>query len=90
MAVSANVFITGLMARRLGGGRLAMVLAAVAAILAPDYLLMGSFFSTNAFELLIWTGIVYLAIKMVQEKSLDGGWRSDCCSVWDLRQNILS
>ena len=67
LAVSANVFLTGLMARRLGGDRMAMVLAAVAAILAPDYLLMGSFFSVNAFELVIWTAVAYLAIKMVQE-----------------------
>jgi len=68
LAVSANVFITGLMARRLGGGRLAMALAAVATMLAPDYLLMGSFFSVNAFELVIWTAIAYLVIRMVQEE----------------------
>ncbi len=67
LAVSANVFLAGLMARRLGGGRLAIVLAAVAAILAPDYLVMGSFFSVNAFEIAIWTAIAYLVIRMVQE-----------------------
>jgi len=67
LALSTSVFITGLIARRLGGGLPAMVLAAVGAILAPDYLLMGSFYSTNAFEIVIWTAIAYLTIRMVQE-----------------------
>jgi len=67
LAISGTVFITGLTARRLGGGLMAILLACVATVLAPDYLLMGSFFSVNAFEILVWTGILYLVIRMVQE-----------------------
>ncbi len=69
LAISANVFLTGLIASRLGGKRSAVVLAALAAMAAPDYLLMGSFYSTNAFEILIWTASIYLVIRMVQEEN---------------------
>ncbi|MGA9363283.1 MAG: glycosyltransferase family 39 protein [Bacteroidota bacterium] len=66
-AIAATVFVTGIIARRLGRSRVAMVIAALATIAAPVYLLMGSFYSMNAFEILIWTCILYFIIKLVQE-----------------------
>lgn len=67
LGISANVFVTGLVARRLGGGRIAMIIAGLAAMVVPVYLLMGSFYSMNAFEPLIWTLTIYCVIRLVQE-----------------------
>lgn len=69
LATSANVFITGLIAKRLGGTRSAMVLAALATMAMPVFLLMGSFYSMNAFEPLIWSIILYCVIRLVQEEN---------------------
>lgn len=69
LAASATVFMTGLMARRLGGTRVSIVIAALAAIAMPVSMLMGSFYSMNAFEPLIWSIILYFIIKLVQEEN---------------------
>jgi 4-amino-4-deoxy-L-arabinose transferase-like glycosyltransferase len=67
LGVAATAFMTGLIARRLGGFRRAVIIAALAAIVMPVFLLMGSFYSMNAFEPLIWTAILYLVIRLTQE-----------------------
>jgi dolichyl-phosphate-mannose-protein mannosyltransferase len=49
------VLLTGLIARKLGGGRFAQLVAAAAAALSPVVLgNAGRFFSMNAFDLLFW------------------------------------
>jgi hypothetical protein len=67
LAMGGTVFMTGLLARQLGGSRRAVVLSALAALVMPVYLVFGSFYSMNAFEPLIWTSITWLAIRLVQE-----------------------
>jgi hypothetical protein len=67
LATAANVFMTGMIARRLGGDLRAIVIAALAAIAMPVYMIMGGFYSMNAFEPLIWTAIIYLVIRLVQD-----------------------
>jgi 4-amino-4-deoxy-L-arabinose transferase-like glycosyltransferase len=69
LAASATVFMTGLTVRRLGGFRVAIVIAALAVIAMPVFLVMGSFYSMNAFEPLIWTSIFYFIIRLVQEEN---------------------
>jgi hypothetical protein len=49
LAGAACVFLTGVLARELGGGRFARLLAAAAVLFAPAYLAFDSFFSMNAF-----------------------------------------
>lgn len=66
LAHAGTVFVTGLIAFRLGGTRPAIVLSALAVIGMPIYLLFGSFYSMNPFEILLCTGLVYLLIRMVQ------------------------
>jgi 4-amino-4-deoxy-L-arabinose transferase-like glycosyltransferase len=68
LAASATVFMTGLIAHRLGGSLVAIVIAALAVIAMPVFQLMGSFYSMNAFEPLIWTSILYFIIRLVQEE----------------------
>lgn len=65
LAGAASVFLTGRMARALGGARFAQWLAALAFLVMPASLAMGSFFSMNAFDLLFWIGMVLILIRML-------------------------
>jgi hypothetical protein len=66
-SMAATAFVTGLIARRLGGGLASMLLAALAVMVMPVFLVFGSVYSMNAYEPLIWTTIVFFVIRMVQE-----------------------
>jgi Dolichyl-phosphate-mannose-protein mannosyltransferase len=66
LAGAAIVFLTGVLARELGGGKTAQVLAAVALLFTPSYLAFDSFFSMNAFEPLFWMLCAWLAIRIVK------------------------
>ena len=68
LAGAATVVLTGLMARRLGGGRFAQILAALAAIAAPMWLGMNGYFSMNSFDILLWTLAAYLLIEIFQSE----------------------
>jgi hypothetical protein len=54
VASALIVFMTGLMARELGGGRFAQALAAVASLAAVGFLATGSLFSMDALDELWW------------------------------------
>src|SRR6185436_5906520 len=49
------VFLTGWLAREMGGGRLAQGLAATCVLAAPVYLFLFHVFSMNSFDVLFWT-----------------------------------
>jgi 4-amino-4-deoxy-L-arabinose transferase-like glycosyltransferase len=66
VAGACLVFLTGWMARELGGGRFAQVLAAVTVLVAPIYLAFNNLLTMNAFEPLLWTLCAYLAILIVK------------------------
>lgn len=58
------VLVTGLMAEALGGEWFAQTLAMVAALVAPVFLGIGSFYSMNIFDVLVWTLAAYLLIRI--------------------------
>jgi len=62
LAGAATAFVTGSMARELGGGRFAQLTAAACPIVGPGYLILFGFFSMNAFEVLAWATVAYLLI----------------------------
>jgi hypothetical protein len=64
---SATVFLVGLMARELGGGRYAMALASAGAFASIVFLAMGSLFSMNCFDILFWTLGSYLLILIIRK-----------------------
>lgn len=66
---AAVVYLTGRVARDLGGGLFAQFLAATAILLAPAYLAFDSFFSMNAFEPLFWLLCAWLVILIVKGAS---------------------
>jgi hypothetical protein len=69
LAGAAVVFLTGIFARELGGGRFAQLLAATAVLFAPAYLAFDSFFSMNAFEPLFWLVCAWIVVRIVRGAS---------------------
>ncbi len=66
VAGAAEVALTGLLARELGGKRFAQGLAALAVLVAPAILAGDNLLTMNAFEPLFWMGCAYLFIRMVK------------------------
>jgi hypothetical protein len=67
LSMAATVFMTGLVAKKLGGSLAGMLLAGLAVMVMPIFMIFGSFYSMNAYEPLILVSVVYFMIKMVQE-----------------------
>jgi hypothetical protein len=65
LAGAGVVFMTGVMAREMGGGRYAQALAAATALFAPAFLAFDSFLSMNAFEPLFWLVCAWIAARIV-------------------------
>ena len=65
IAGAALVWITGQLAREIGGGRFAQVLAALVIIPVPIYLLMQHWLTMNAFEPLLWMGCVWCVVRAI-------------------------
>ena len=61
------VLLTGLMAREMGGGRYAQVLAAVAVMVAPVYLAIHNYFSMNCFDQVFWALAGYIVIRILKQ-----------------------
>ena len=62
LAGAAVVVLTGLMARELGGGRFAQGLAALAVLVAPNFLVFGTWLSMDAFDQLWWVLASYVLL----------------------------
>jgi hypothetical protein len=67
------VVLTGVLARDLGGGRPAQILAALASAVCPVFLALTSFYSMNAIDLLLWTAALLLVHRCVLAPSR-GRW----------------
>lgn len=63
------VLLTGLMAREMGGGRYAQVLAAVAVMVAPVYLAIDNYFSMNCFDQVFWVLAGYVVIRILKQNN---------------------
>ncbi|HUI85707.1 MAG TPA: glycosyltransferase family 39 protein [Nitrososphaerales archaeon] len=62
------VFVAGMIARELGGGRRAQLLAAVATLVALAYLAFGSLFTPDSFDSLWWSLLAYLVIRIARRR----------------------
>jgi hypothetical protein len=67
MAGAATVVVTILMVRRLGGGRFAELIAGLATLSAPVFLVIFGMFSMNCFEILLWAGCAWVVIVLIQD-----------------------
>jgi len=66
LADVACIVMTGLLARKLGGGRWAMFLASLAVLVAPIYLTLSHLFTMNAFDPLLWILIAWFLVDLIQ------------------------
>ena len=66
LATGVLVLLTGLMARELAGGRRAEALAAACAAVGVVFLFTGHLLSTTTFDLLAWTALTFLVIRIVR------------------------
>ncbi|MCA1717478.1 MAG: glycosyltransferase family 39 protein [Actinobacteria bacterium] len=66
LASAGVVVLTGLMARELGGGRFAQVLAALASLVAPGILVFGTWLSMDAFDQLFWALAAYVLLLILK------------------------
>ena len=66
LAGAAMVWMAGLMARELGGGRKAQAFAALCVLLAPGLLGIDHILSMNCLEPLFWMGCALLLIRMIR------------------------
>lgn len=60
------VWLTGKIARELGGGRFAQGLAGLCSACAGVYLVLSHIFTMNAFEPLLWMGCAYVVIRIIK------------------------
>ena len=72
IAQAAVIYVSGLMARDLGGGRLAQFTAALTVALSPLPLFEGTEFQYSSFDLLWWVLAAYFTIRVL--KTEDPRW----------------
>jgi len=65
LLAAATVALTGLIARELGGGRVAQGLAAVAALTSPVHLSMAMFYSMNPIDDALWPLATLLLLRLI-------------------------
>jgi 4-amino-4-deoxy-L-arabinose transferase-like glycosyltransferase len=66
LASSLLVVQTAVLAREFGGRRFALLLSAITAVIAPQYLSNGSLLGTNCLEPNLWMGCAYFAILAIK------------------------
>ncbi len=62
------VFLTGLLARRMGAGMFGQILSEFCALIAPVYLALNHYYSMNGFDVLFWVAALYIIVRLI-----DGG-----------------
>ena len=65
VAGAALVWLTGTLAREMGGQRFAQAVAALAVIVVPVFLLLDHWLTMNAFEPLIWLASVWCVVRAI-------------------------
>jgi 4-amino-4-deoxy-L-arabinose transferase-like glycosyltransferase len=66
-AAAASIWLTGSIARRLGAGGFGETMAMTAAAVAPALLALGSFFSMNVFDVLLWVLAARVLLDAVEQ-----------------------
>ncbi|MDR3726125.1 MAG: glycosyltransferase family 39 protein [Terracidiphilus sp.] len=69
LAQAVVIVVTGLMARELGGNRLAQATAALAVALSPLPLFQGTEFQYTSFDYLWWVLIAYFTIRLLKSEN---------------------
>jgi hypothetical protein len=62
-----TVFISGLLTRKLGGGKFAVSITGLASIGAPILLGVNTIYSMNSFDILLWSLAAYLLVLIIED-----------------------
>ncbi len=68
VAAGATVMLAALIVRELGGSRTAQALGAAATALAPVYVGNFGYLSMNAYDILIWTSITWVMVRLLRTR----------------------
>jgi 4-amino-4-deoxy-L-arabinose transferase-like glycosyltransferase len=74
VAGAAIVWLTGMTARRLGGGTRAQIVAAAAVLIAPIFIYAAGVHSTNALDQLCWTALGYIVVDALATGRRSAPW----------------
>ena len=66
LADAATIVLAGLFAKRLGGGRWAVLVASLAVLVAPISLAFSHLFTMNAFDPLLWLALAWLLVELLE------------------------
>jgi Dolichyl-phosphate-mannose-protein mannosyltransferase len=69
IAGAGLVWLTGVLAREMGGGRFAQALAALAVLFVPYYLILEHWMTMNAFEPLIWAACAWCIVRAINTEN---------------------
>ena len=69
LASAGLVFLTGSITRELGGTARSQLIASLAVVIAPIYLVLCDFYSMNAIEPLFWMGMALTFIRLVKSEN---------------------
>ena len=64
---AGTVFITGLIVKRMSGGKLAITISSLSVIFAPIFWGMNTFYSMNSFDIFLWALAIYVIVLILQE-----------------------
>lgn len=70
VAGACTIYLAGLLARRLGGGKTAQGLAALATLTSPILLTLSHVCTMNAYEPLLWLSLAHLALSAMERPRL--------------------
>ena len=65
LAGAATIWLTGKVARELGGGAFAQIVAALGVLCVPIYLILHHWLTMNAFEPLIWVACIWCVARAI-------------------------
>ena len=68
VAAAATVYVSGRLAREMGGATFGVVAAQLSAALVPAFLALFGFFSMNAFDILIWGILWWIAARYLRTR----------------------
>jgi hypothetical protein len=69
VAAAGTVYLATRLTKQFGGGAFAQMLAGIATLLMPAYLLLGNTLTTTSFEPFFWTLAVYLIVGIARARS---------------------
>jgi Dolichyl-phosphate-mannose-protein mannosyltransferase len=69
----ATVYLTGLIARKFGGGSFAIALACLSIAVAPEFLGTSTIFSMNSFDWFFWLVCVYIVVLLMEDDEARNG-----------------